>query len=140
MTKKKKNISKTVPNGAFIITNDKFFYGTDGKSNKTRMATVIDSNKKDELAIVKFTTSKKHGRTFKNKQGIKRHADTVYIKDDSGKPIKLDSKKFQSNSKRNITPKQANEIKRRNIKESKFKKRNQVALRELKGRKKNKDR
>lgn len=136
MKKKNKNISKTIPNGAFIITNDKFFYGTDGKSNKTCMATVIDSNKKDELAIVKFTTSKKHGRPFKNDKGIKRHSDTVYIKDNSGKPIKIDNKKFQSNNKRNITPKQANEIKRRNVKESKFKNTNRKRLKQLKERKK----
>ena len=131
-----KNVSKTIPNGTFIITNDKFFYGTDGMSNKIRMATVVDSNKKDELAIVKFTTSKKHGRPFKNDKGISRHSDTVYIKDNSGKPIKIDNKKFQSNSKRNITPKQANEIKRRNVKESKFKNTNRKRLRQLKGRKK----
>ena len=136
MTKKNKNVSKTVPNGAFIITNDKFFYGTDGKSDKTRMATVIDSNKKDELAIVKYTTSKKHGRTFKNNKGLSRHSDTVYIKDDSGKPIKIDNKKFQANSKRDITQKQANEIKRRNVKESKYQKANRKRLRQLKGRKK----
>ena len=136
----KKNISKTVPNGAFIITNDKFFYGTDGKSNKTRMATVIDSNKKDELALVKFTNSKKHGRPFKNNKGINRHSDTVYIKDNSGKPIKIDNKKFQSNSKRNITPKQANEIKRRSVKESKFRVKNRKLLRKLKGRQKNRGR
>ena len=136
MTKKNKNISKTVPNGAFIITNDKFFYGTDGKSNKTRMATVIDSNKKDELAIVKFTSSKKHGRPFKNDKRLKRHSDTVYIKDNSGKPIKIDNIKFKSNNRRDLTPKQANEIKRRNVKESKFKNTNRKRLRQLKERKK----
>ena len=136
MSRRNKNISKTIPNGTFVLTNDKFFYGTDGNSEKSRMATVIDSNKKNELAIVKYTTSKKHGRKFANSQGFKRHADTVYIKDDTGKPIKLDDVKFKSNPKRNITSKQANEIKRRSVKESRYKKKNRKLLKVLKERKK----
>ena len=72
---KRKNVSQTIPNGTLIITNDRSFYETDGKSGKTRMAGVIDSNRQNELAIVKYTTSKKHGREFENEKGICEHQE-----------------------------------------------------------------
>lgn len=98
------------------------------------MATVIDSNKNNELAVVKYTTSEKHGRPFKNDKGFKKHSDTVYIKDETGKPIIIDNIKFKTKN-RDITTKQANEIKRRLIKESKYKVKNRKLLQKLKKRK-----
>ncbi len=137
----RKNVSQSIPNGTLIITNDRNFSGTDGNSDKTRMATVVDSNRKNELALTKYTTSKKHGRTFNNDKGFNRHGDTIYTKDNEDRPIVLDNDKFiKGSERRTITQEQANEIKRRNVKESKYKKTNKVALRELKGRQKNKDR
>ena len=134
---KGKNISSSVKNGTFLVTNDKFFYGTDGKSDKQRMATVVDSNRRDEVAIVKYTTSKKHGREFENCKGFQAHGDKVYTLDNEGKPIKLDNEKFtRGKRKRDISPKTANEIKRRNIKESNYKSGNRANLKNLKGRKK----
>ena len=87
-TKKNKNISQEIENGTFVITNDQYFYGTDGKSNKTRMGTVVDSNKKNELAITKITTSEKHGKEFENDKGFKNHGDKIYTLDNEGNPIK----------------------------------------------------
>lgn len=134
---KRKNVSQTIPNGTLIITNDLYFSGTDGKSAKTRMATTVDSNRSDELAVVKYTTSNKHGRSFKNDKGFKRHGDRVFTEDNEGKPIKIDNKKFTKGSeKRKISVAQANEIKRRCIKESRYKNTNSTNLREFKGRKK----
>lgn len=134
---KGKNVSEKIQNGTFVITNDQYFYGADGKSKKKRMGTVVDSNKKDEIALVKYTTSKKHGREFVNDKGFKGHADKTYTLDNEGKPIKLGEGKFtRGNPKRDISSKTANEIKRRNVKESKYKAGNRANLRNLKGRKK----
>lgn len=131
--KRRKNVSQTIPNGTLIITNDSDFEGTDYESTKTRMATVVDSNRKNELAIVKYTKSKKHGRKFENDKGIIGHGDKIYIEDDKGNPIKVDNVKFSAGPKRRkITYKQANEIKRRNIKESRYKSSNMKKLRDLK--------
>ena len=130
---KRKNVS--IPNGTLIITNDKHFFGTDGKSQKTRMATTVDSNRNDELAIVKYTTSSKHGRRFKNDKGFEGHSDMIYTKDNDGQPIKIDNQKFRKGSdNRRITDKQANEIKRRNVKESKYRNENVKRLRKMKKR------
>lgn len=132
---KRKNVSQKIHNGTLIISFDNFFEGADGKSKKTRMATVVDSNRYDEIAIVKYTTSKKHSRKFKNEKGFKGHSDSIYTKDELGKPIKIDGKKFSLGSKnRKITQGQANEIKRRNIKESRYKNKNSKRLREMKKR------
>ena len=64
--KKRKNVSQSVQNGILIITSDNNLYATDGKGKKVRMATVVDSNRADELAIVKYTTSKKNGKTYQH--------------------------------------------------------------------------
>ena len=137
--KKRKNVSQEIPNGTLVITNDKFLYGTDGQSNKTRMSVVVDSNRKDELGLSKWTTSRKNGRKISNKQGFKRHGNEIFTKDNEGKPIIIDGKKFiRGSKKRTISKKNANEIKRRNLKESKYKKRNRANLQKLKGRTKKK--
>ena len=134
---KRKNVSQTIPNGTLIITNDKELLGSDGNSKKVRMATTVDSNRYDEIAIVKYTTSKKHGRKFNNSKGFVRHGDTIITKTVEGKPIKIDGKRFMLGPKRrNISEAQANEIKRRNVRESKFKQMNQKRLRKLKKRSK----
>ncbi len=132
---KRKNVSQTISNGTLIITNDKDLSGADGNSTKIRMATVIDSNRDDEVAIVKYTTSKKHGRKFKNSNGFIAHGDRVITKTIEGKPITIDGRRFVIGSKnRSITQNQANEIKRRNLKESKYKKENRKYLKNLKKR------
>ena len=120
---KRKNVSQNVRNGTLVITNDKYVFGTDGRSDKTRMSIAIDSNRKNQLAIVKLTTSTKHGRQFKNDQKFDRHGDMIYTKDNIGNPIIIEGKKFiKGSDRRSITQAQANEIKRRNVKESKYRK------------------
>ena len=137
--KKKRNQSQEISNGTLIITNDKYFHGTDGKSDKVRMATVVDSNKRNELAIVKYTKSDKHGRKFPNDKGFKGHGDKIYTLDNEKNPIKIGGEKFQKGKeKRKIPLNTANEIKRRNIKESSYRSNNKANLRNLKGRKKQK--
>lgn len=132
---KRKNVSQKIPNGTLVITNDKFLYGTDGQSDKVRMSITIDSNRNNQIAITKLTTSSKHGRKFKNDKGFDKHGDMIYTKDNEGKPIVIEGVKFVKGSKnRNLTQGQANEIKRRNVKESKYRKENRKRLKKLKNR------
>ena len=67
MTRKKnKNVSKNVPNGLILHTRDEYFesqgtYRKPGYQNRGnyRKAVVIDSNKNDDLAVVKIVSSGK---------------------------------------------------------------------------------
>ena len=119
-------------------THDDKFYGADGKSTKSRMGVVVDSNRQNELAVTKYTTSERNGRRFKNDKGFVAHGNVIYTLDRNGNPIVLsengDFKKHRNDS-RDITPAQANQIKKSNIKESKYRERNKKVLRKLKGRK-----
>lgn len=134
--KKNKNVSKSIKNGSLVITKDNYLYGSDGKSTKTRMTTVVDSNRSDELALVKYTKSSKNGRKFKNSKGFVGHGNTIYTLDNDNKPIKIDNDKFKlGNKKRSITKKQANEIKRRLIVENKYGTRFRKSLHNLKKKK-----
>lgn len=134
----RKNVSQTIPNGTLIHTQDDKFYGADGNSTKKRMGVVVDSNRRNEVAVTKYTTSSKNGRRFKNNRGFVAHGNVIYTLDSKGKPIVLsedgDFKKHRNNN-RDITPKQANQIKKSNLKESKYRERNKKVLRKLKGRK-----
>ena len=137
-----KNKSRTYKDGMRVQTRDNFFYGSDyfdhrhpNERDLYRKTYIVDSNRNDELAIVKYTTSKKNGKKFTNNKGFDKHGKDIYTKDNEGNPIKIDGKKFSPGSKkRKITGSQANEIKRRTIKETKYGNLNQKKLRELKNR------
>lgn len=137
---KRKNVSKTIPNGTLVHTHDDKLYGADGQSTKSRMAVVVDSNDKDEVAIVKYTTSERNGTPFENDKGFKRFGNQIYTRDIYGNPLIISQNGTlikNANNKRDITPKQANEIKRANLQDSKYKTRNHRKLKELKNRGKN---
>lgn len=137
MRKDKKNISKVINNGAFVLTKDHLLFGADGKSTKIRMATVVDSNRDDEVAIIKYTTSGINGKEFENNKGFDRFSNVIFTKDINGDPLTLnrDNSVIQrGTSKRDITAKQANMMKKYDLTESKYKKRNLKQLKELKGR------
>lgn len=94
--RKNKNVSKKVPNGTILQTRDEYFenaskYRKPGYTNKGlyRKATVIDSNRFDELVVVKGTTK---GKPL-NSTVFLSYKPFVETKDDTGKPIKL-GKKF----------------------------------------------
>lgn len=89
---------------------------------------------------LEYTTSETHGKGFENDKGFVGYGDKIYTLDNDGKPIKLDGKKFvRGKEKRDITIKTANEIKKNNLKESKYKAGNRANLRNLKGRRKKKN-
>lgn len=143
---KNKNKSKKVPNGTIVRTRDEHFrggYEKPGYGNKGdyRGAIVVDSNKKDELALIKMTTSKK-GRRMPETKGS-RYRPYIETKDDKGKAIK-ENKKFKikrdrsGKIKEKISVKAANKIKKGSIKNPKKDssgKSNREKLKELKGRK-----
>lgn len=63
---KRKNVSQKIPNGRTLQTRDEFFEGQEkyrkpGYENKGlyRKVVVVDSNRADELAVVKLTTQSK---------------------------------------------------------------------------------
>ena len=145
MKRRKRNVSNRVRNGRTVQTRDEFFYGhanyrKPGYEHKGayRKAVVIDSNKRDELALVKLTTSPK-GRAIdgETKSKYKPFIETL---DDSGKPIKL-GKKFQANSpQKDLSKAATNAIKRDCITDSVTGKKNRARLRKMKNRQKKKHR
>ena len=102
-----------------------------------REATVVDSNRNDELAIIKHQSSGKF--TVKNYARQKRTYNAyIKTKDDEGKPIKIGPKFKRANPKYDVTRNNANKMKKQSVK-SKNKQiatDNQNALKALKGRKK----
>lgn len=161
---KSKNVSKKIPNGTRVQTRDEHFKERKAekkvrkngekrftKSNHPdpgdnyRIAIVIDSNRKNELAVVKLTTTEKGEKIKDYDKGISRYRPYVYTKDSQGKAIKVTLKKeikektarrdpvFELDSKRrNMSKRQVDQIKKDCIK----KRENRKELRKLKGRKK----
>lgn len=100
------NVSKRYPNGRTIRTADKYLpLDKRGKSNDPkaqRRVVIVDSNRYDELAVVRLTTRKQPNTTELKgrKQG---NGKTTYFKhfveitDNENNPIKIDGKKFIEN-------------------------------------------
>ena len=96
-----KNVSKTIPNGTILQTRDEYFY--DGKHFKKpnyqnkgnyRKAVVVDSNKNNDLAVVKLYSN---GKSLINTNS--KYKSFVKTLDDSGNNIRL-GKKFILTKKR----------------------------------------
>lgn len=103
------NISKRYPNGRTLKTQDKYLpIDKKGKSDNpksNRRVAIVDSNRYDELAVVRLTTKKQANTTYLNGYSKgKGNGRETYFKhfvetmDDEGKPIKVDGKKFIENS------------------------------------------
>lgn len=140
MARKNKNVSKKVPNGTIVQTRDNYFAnsGNYNKPNRNirqnyRKAVAVDSNRQDELALVKLTTSEK-GIHIKGKSKIKPYIET---KDNKGKPIKLSYKFFNSSSKDNLSKREVSKVKKECLKNARkdIRDENRRKLRELKRRK-----
>ena len=136
MTKKKnKNISKIVPNGTILHTRDEYIFGSKsyrkpGYANKGnyRKVGVIDSNKNDDLAVVKLTTK---GKTLPGeKSTYKPFVETL---DDNGNPIRIGPKFISRGAK--LSKKSVSVIKKDSFKDSKTRKINRRKVRDMKGRK-----
>ena len=92
---KRKNVSSKVPNGRTIQTRDEYFFGASNYQKKGyenrklyRRAVVVDSNSRDELAVVKLHGNK--GKILdsyqKGKSGYKPYIET---QDNYGNPMFL---------------------------------------------------
>lgn len=143
--KNNKNISRKIPNGTVILTRDEFFEDNNNyikdkyKQNRKyyREATVIDSNRRNELAIIKHQSSGLF--SVKNNVGQLRKYNTyIKIKDNNGNPIKLGIKFIRGPKKYDVKEKYANDMKKRSLlsKNKKIANQNIKVLRELKERKK----
>ena len=130
-----RNVSKKIPNGTILHTRDEFLYGSKtyrkpGYKNKGnyRKVSVVDSNRNDDLAIVKLTT---RGKTIPGeKSTYKPFVETL---DDDGKPIRIGSKFISRGAK--ISVQAVSVIKKDSFKDSKARKVNRRKVRDMKGRK-----
>ena len=105
---KKKNVSQKVRNGTILQTRDDYIFGSKGyikpgykKKGNYRKVAVIDSNKRDDLAIVKLFSSS--GQPLKGTTS--RYKPFVEILDNKGKRIRIGAKfldKGQRLSKENV--------------------------------------
>lgn len=149
--RKNQNVSSTIQNGTAVIFEDQNLeFGRDTKKegHKKRFGHIVDSNKKDEVAIAKRQHSseaisiitkipdpKNKEKTIKFEQQYNPHLKT---KDKNGNPLKIDGTiLMRANPKHDITPKEANEIKKQALKDKSknIRKPNKKRLKELKGRK-----
>ena len=105
---KKKNVSKKVRNGTVLQTRDEYIFGSKGykkpgyqKKGNYRKVAVIDSNRRDDLAIVKLYS--KSGQPLNGTAS--RYKPFVEIMDDKGKRIRIGAKfldKGQRLSRENV--------------------------------------
>ena len=136
--KKSKNVSKKVADGTILHTRDEYFYGAKKyrkpgyeKAGHYRKTAVIESNRKNELAVVKLTTSAK-AKKIEGKSGFRAYVET---KDDNGNAIRISGKFIPDRRGKALTKKQVNEIKKNCITEPKTGSKNRERLKKLKGRK-----
>lgn len=132
----KKNVSKKIKNGTAVLFKDKNLeHGKNTKDSKheIRLGHVIDTNSKNEVAIAKRQHAKHSIQVGEN-----YYNPNFKTKDKNGKPLKIDNKTLKRASKKqDITPKEANEIKKQGLKTTNknIRKPNKRKLKELKGRK-----
>ena len=135
MKKKNRNISSSIPNGTILHTRDEYFWGSQnyikpGYQNKGnyRKVAVVDSNRYDDLAVVKLTTKGK--KLPQEKSTYKPFVETL---DNKGKPIRISSKFISRGAK--LSAQAVAVIKKDSFKDSKTRKSNRRRVRDMKGRK-----
>lgn len=144
---KRKNVSKTIPNGRTLQTRDEFLASGKGKENIKpnhpdkndlyRLSVIVDTNKKNELAIIKLTTSEKGKKLEGYRNGKSRYRPYIEIRTFDDKAIKIDNEKFVANShKKDVKKSDVNKMKRQALKRApkQIREENRKRLRKLKGR------
>ena len=144
---KRKNISQKIPNGRVLQTRDEYL-GSENKNYRKpgyegkglyRKVVVVDSNRSDELAVVKLTTSPNGIAIETYKNGKSKFKPFVEVQDEKGNPIKT-GKHFVPKTKSNDVPAhEVTKIKKAAFKNSKAAKTNREKVRGIKGRKMRKD-
>ena len=100
---KNKNRSGIYRDGMRVQTRDNYLYGSNyydlrhpRSSDLYRKTYIIDSNKNNELVLVKETTHRGRVRPTIDSRYI-------YYKDDLGNPIKIDNNKFKIKRNRSLS-------------------------------------
>jgi len=119
---KRKNVSQIIPNGRTLQTRDEFLKGGSGKENIKpdhpnkndlyRRVGVIDSNRDNEVVIVKLSTKGRHDlKSYLD--GNTKYNAFVEIEDNNGQRIKIDNVRFYENSpSRDLSKQEVNQIKK----------------------------
>lgn len=96
--KKSRTASGLVPKGRTLSTYDNYLTGSKTGSKKERPLVVIESNTKEELAVVPLSSKPGKNKTQlkKYQQGQSYFKHHIEIKDNEGLPIKV-NKKFREN-------------------------------------------
>ena len=140
---KRKNVSQTIPNGRTLQTRDEFLesgknYFKPGYNQKGlyRKVVVIDTNRNNELAVVKLTTKGKH-KLPNYQKGKSSFKPIIETKDNKNNPIVLGSKFKEHSPKQDLDKKDITKIKKESLKKSstQTKKNNKIKLRQMKNRK-----
>lgn len=142
---KRKNVSQCIKNGTVLKTRDEFFQDHNGyikpkyQNNNIlyRDVTVVDSNRRNELAVIKHQSSGTY--YVYNRAGQKqKYAPYIKTKDNEGQPIKLGDKFKIINIKFHVDERKANRMKKNSIRHRNINvsNSNKIALKDLKGRKK----
>lgn len=134
--KRKRNISKNVPNGTILHTRDEFLkdsgsYRKPGYKNKGnyRKVVVIDSNRNDDLAVVKLYS--KSGKGLKGTNS--RYKPFVETLDDENKRIKVGRKFIRGKQK--LSKENVYTIKKDCFTNPTYRYKNKKKVRRIKGRK-----
>lgn len=134
--RKNKNVSKNVKNGTILQTRDEYLHkqgnyrkqGYEKKGNY-RKVVVVDSNRRDDLAIVKLYS--KSGEELEGTNS--RYKPFIEILDNENKRIRT-GKKF-INKGQKLSPKNVSKIKKDCVSNPKSRYQNKKKLRKIKGRK-----
>jgi len=141
---KRKNVSQTIPNGRTLQTRDEYIGEENkkyrkpgyGKKGNYRKVVVVDSNRNDEVVVVKLTTSENAEPLTGYKSGKSRFKPFVETTDSNGQPIKIGRKFTENSQSADVPNSEVIKIKKCCFKESKNAKQNRKSVRKMKGRKK----
>lgn len=135
---KRKNVSQKILNGTMIHTRDEYLgsahgFNKNGATEYYRQAIVVDSNRKNDLALIKLTTSDK-GESV---PGLKKSKYKPYIetKDNEGRPIRISKKFIKGRKKQKISAAIANDMKKTAVIDKREGEKNRNKLKRLKKRK-----
>ena len=110
---------RLVPPGRTLSTYDHFL-GRNKKSKKKRPVAVIESNKRNELAVVSLSSRDgKHRTNLKGYQDGKSYfKHFVEIEDNEGKPIKVGEKFRENHPKLDLSKRDVNKIRKKVLEHS----------------------
>lgn len=140
---KRKNVSQKIPNGRVLQTRDEYL-GEDNKNYRKpnyedkglyRGIVVVDSNRADELVVVKLTTSTNGIKIETYKNGKSTYKPFIEVTDENGNPIKVGRHYVPKPKKNDMPINEVTKIKKTVFKTAKTAPKNREKVRKLKNRK-----